>query len=343
MRAVVLESGSIQLRDIPKPSVRTESGEALVRVRLAGICRTDLELAKGYMEFRGVLGHEFCGEVVEHPEPAWVGCRVAGEINLACGNCSFCKAHIERHCPHRQVLGILGKDGCFAEYVSLPTRNLHRIPDDLADERACFIEPLAAAFEIVEQIPQLSDSHRVRGSDGARTEVPRLALSGGSPRVAVLGDGRLGQLVARVIALHDCDLWLFGHHDSKLARARAQGIAVAAPEAAEDSSFDVVVEATGSASGMQRALRLVRPRGILVLKSTYHGLLSLDAAPLVIDEITLIGSRCGPFEPAIEALRSGAVDPTDLIEACFPLDLADAAFARAEQSGTLKVLFDMRP
>ena len=317
LQALQLERGTVALRDVREPS--PAPGEARVRVTLAGICSTDLEIAKGYMGFSGVLGHELCGIVEQCDDPAWLGQRVAGEINLACGRCDLCKRGLGRHCPTRTVLGILGKDGCFAQYVTLPIANLHRLPDALDDVRACFVEPVAAAFEVLEQV-------RI----------------GPDERVAVLGDGKLGLLCAQVLQTSGCQLVVAGKHARKLQLAAARGIATAAVSELTPRAFDVVVEATGSADGMHAAVKLLRPRGTLVLKSTYHGLLTLDAAPLVIDELTLVGSRCGPFERAIPALASGAVDPTALVDAIVPLADGVAALGRAGQPGVLKVLLDMR-
>jgi 2-desacetyl-2-hydroxyethyl bacteriochlorophyllide A dehydrogenase len=304
---------------VERPTPVPGPGEALVRVSMAGICNTDLEIARGYMSFGGVLGHELCGVVEACGDSRWIGRRVAGEINLGCHACELCKKRMERHCQARTVMGILGKDGCFASHVTLPIANLHTLPDALPDERACFVEPTAAAFEIIEQVPL-----------DTRDEV------------LVVGDGKLALLIAQVIATTGARLTLIGKHAEKLAIARALGIEVAEREALPKKSFDVVVEATGSPSGMQDAIGWVRPRGKIVLKSTYHGPLTLDAAPLVIDELTLIGSRCGPFEPAIAALATGAVRTEPLISAIVPWDDAISGFARASAQGTLKVLLDMR-
>jgi threonine dehydrogenase-like Zn-dependent dehydrogenase len=317
LKALQLEHGSVALREARTPE--PAQGEALVRVSLAGICSTDLEIAKGYMGFSGVLGHELCGVVEACADSGWVGRRVAGEINLACGQCRLCKRGLGRHCPARTVLGILGKDGCFAQYVTLPVANLHALPDALDDVRACFVEPTAAAFEVIEQV-----------------------AIGANDRVAVLGDGKLGLLSAQVLQTTGCELTLVGRHARKLQLAAARGIASAAAADLPAKSFDVVVEATGSADGMHAAIGLLRPRGTLVLKSTYHGMLTLDAAPIVIDELTIVGSRCGPFERAIPALASGAVDPSPLVDAIIPLADGIAALEHAAQPGVLKVLLDMR-
>lgn len=301
---------------IPEPTL----GEALVRVRAAGICNTDLELIRGYMSFEGTLGHELVGVVEACEDPSWLGARVTAEINLACQHCDLCQRGLQRHCPTRRVLGILGKDGVFAEYVTLPIHNLHRVPEGLSDHAACFIEPLAACFEILEQV----------------TITPR-------DRVAVLGDGKLATLAAMVLSQHGTPPVLVGKHASKLARAQRMGIRGALAHELTPKSYDVVIEATGSPSGMQLATSLVRPRGTIVLKSTYHGELSLQAAPWVIDELTIVGSRCGPFPPALRELGAGHLQPEGLIDAVFPLHEAERALQHAAEPGVLKVLLQMTP
>lgn len=317
MRALVFSGGELSLRDVPTPSAGPD--EALIRVRMAGICATDLEIVRGYMAYEGTLGHEFVGDVVQCAQPALLGKRVAGEINLSCGSCRECRAGRGRHCTERSVLGIVGQDGCFAEHVVLPLRNVHVLPDSLADEAACFVEPTAAAFEILEQV----------------------AFAAGT-RTAIIGDGKLGLLIAQVLHQHGADVTLVGRHPHKLSMAAQRGVATASPGEIEPKAWDVVVEATGSGSGMEAALGLVRPRGTIVLKSTYADSLQLDASPFVIDEITLVGSRCGPFEPAIAALADGRVDPLPMVAATRPLADGVAAMAQANTSGTLKVLLDMR-
>jgi len=289
-------------------------GEARVRVRLAGICSTDLEIVKGYMGFTGTLGHELVGEVLEHPDPSWVGRRVGAEINLACGRCARCAAGLGRHCADRTVMGILGKDGCFAEQITLPIENLHPIPDGVSDALAVFVEPLAAAFEILEQL-RIDPSWRV----------------------AVLGDGKLGSLVTMVLAHTGADLTVIGRHPHKLARLASLARTVTADDAI-DGGFDLVVEATGSPEGFARGRSLLRPRGTLVLKSTFFGDTAIDMAPLVIDEITLVGSRCGPFGPAIRALADGRIDPSPLIEETFALRDGVRALERAAERGVAKVV-----
>ena len=313
MLALTRKDAQLSLRQVDIPT--RKPGEALVRIQMAGVCNTDLEIARGYMAFEGVLGHEFVGEVVECDDTHWVGARVAGEINLACAKCELCERGLSRHCPNRSVLGILGKDGAFAEYLTLPIVNLHRVPDTLSDRAACFVEPIAACYEILEQVP-------LRGDE----------------RIAVLGDGKLGQLIAMGLRERGLAPTLLGKHEAKLQRARERGLHTADASTLPRKSLDVVVEATGSPSGMQTALQLVRLRGTLVLKSTYHGALTFDAAPLVIDEITLVGSRCGPFVPAIASLAAHKVQPDSLIDAVYPLAEAERALQKASEPGVLKVL-----
>ncbi len=316
MRALLCDSGVHYDSAYPDPVA--PPGEALIRVRLAGICNTDLELVRGYMDFRGVLGHEFVGEVVQTPDPAWRGKRVVGDINAACyaSDCEACRAGRHTHCPRRTTLGIDRRDGAFADYLCLPVANLYAVPGEVSDEKAVFTEPLAAACEILAQVV-------IRPTD----------------RVLVLGDGKLGLLAAAVLRLTGANLTLVGRHESKLRFAAAWGVAV--QQASDDlpgGCADVVVECTGSPAGFDLARRLLRPRGTLVLKSTYHDRLSVDMSALVVDEITLIGSRCGPFAPALRLLQEGLVDPTPLISARFPLPAGEAAFASATQPGVIKVL-----
>lgn len=313
MWAIRFDGNQPRVEEIDAP--RPRAGEALLRTRLAGVCTTDLEIAKGYMGFRGTMGHEVVAEVIEHPDAAWVGRRVAGEINLGCGECGRCRAGLARHCARRTVLGILGKDGCFAEYLTLPVENLHAIPDAVSDELAVFVEPLAAAFEILEQI-------RVDPSW----------------RVAVLGDGKLGSLVAQTMLLTGADVTLVGRHAHKLAIAAERGARTCLAQDDPGGDFDLVVEATGSAAGFERAQSILRPRGTLILKSTFHGRTELAMAPLVIDEITVVGSRCGPFAPAVRALAQARVDPRPLIEASYPLARGLPALQHASRRGAAKIL-----
>lgn len=318
MRAVVFD-GTVRFeRDHPEPVPPPD--EALIRVRLAGICNTDLEIARGYLQFRGVLGHEFVGDVVAASERGWIGRRVVGEINASCRACPRCASGDGSHCSQRTVLGIQGRDGAFADLLTLPLANLHRLPDSVADDEAIFVEPLAAAFEVTERV-------LVRPSD----------------RVIVLGDGKLGQLVARVIALTGARVTVVGRHDNKLALARAAGIEACRREEVTDVPADIVVDCTGSADGFQDALRLTRPRGTLVLKSTVADAVPLNLAPIVINEVTVVGSRCGPFAPAIRALAERRIDVRPLLAATYSLNEATTALAHAAAPGVLKVALRPEP
>ncbi len=299
MQALVFRKGRAAVRDVPKP--RPRGGFALVRVILSGICNTDLELRRGYHGFSGIPGHEFVGVVEGPPGSPWRGKRVVGEINLACGKCGWCARDLSRHCPRRTVLGILKHPGAHAEYLTLPEANLREVPLGIADEEAVFVEPLAAACEILDQV------------DVDRTT-----------RVAVLGAGKLGTLCGAVLKNAGASVTLLG----RKGRARAR-------------SFDLVVEATGSPAGMPRALELVLPRGTIVWKTTHHVPARFDAAPLVVNEVTVVGSRCGRFEPALDLLAAGKVDVASLLSAEFPLSRAVAALARAARPGVRKVL--LRP
>jgi threonine dehydrogenase-like Zn-dependent dehydrogenase len=303
-----------------KAAYRASGGSertALVKVHLAGICATDLQIFQGYMNFTGVPGHEFVGSVVEGPQ-ALIAKRVVGEINFACGNCAYCHRGLSRHCPARSVMGIHNADGAFAEFVSIPATNLHVVPEGIADEEAVFAEPLAAAFEILEQT-------QVNPGD----------------EILVLGDGKLGNLCAQVMRLASAHVTVLGKHEEKLKLLKRAGLRTIPLENWQPKRFDVVVEATGSASGLQLALGAVRPRGTLVLKSTIAANHHLSLAPIVIDEINVIGSRCGPFAPALEALEEKHVTVTPLIEKIYPLaDGVDAA-AHAAKSGTRKIF--LRP
>lgn len=312
MNALWLEDRELSVRDIEPPQ---RCDEALVRVRLSGVCGTDLELTRGYYPFTGVIGHEFVGEVAAAPDTHWVGRRVVAEINAACGTCPTCSAGRPTHCEARTVLGIAGRDGCHAEYVSVPLANLLEVPDSVPDDAAVFTEPLAAAVEILEQV-------HVRPTD----------------RVLLVGAGRLGQLVASVLALTGARLEVVARHPRQRSLLAAQGIAVVEGAEVEPRSYDLVVEATGSPSGFELARSAVRPRGTFVLKSTYAGQVTLDLSPFVVDEITLLGSRCGPFAPALRLLERGDVDPRPLIEARFALADAIEAFEVATRPGALKVL-----
>jgi 2-desacetyl-2-hydroxyethyl bacteriochlorophyllide A dehydrogenase len=311
MLAVHLESGRVEVRRRPLP--RVPEGFARIRLLAAGICSTDLQLQRGYYGFRGTPGHEFVGQVVDTGE------RVAGEINLACGHCEWCARKLGRHCPHRTVLGIVKHPGAFREFLTLPVRNLHRVPKSIPDEHAVFIEPLAAACEILDQI-----------------EIPK------RQPVAVLGDGKLGLLIAQVLRAHGAEVHLFGRHREKLAIAEHAGIATELIKTRlPDRAFPVVVDATGSADGLRSAIAMCVPRGTVVMKSTVHGLVPIDTAPAIVNEVTLVGSRCGRFEPALRLLASGKVRVDHLISDEFPLDQAPQAFERAATKGVLKVL--LRP
>ena len=318
MRGLWLEGGRLQVReDLEEPVAAP--GEAVVGVRLAGICGTDLELVEGYYPFSGVPGHEFVGEVVAAPgNVEWMGRRVAGEINVVCGRCPTCARGDSSHCERRSVVGIKDRPGAFAERLALPLVNLHPVPEGLPDEVAVFVEPLAAALEIPQQVP-----------------------IGPSDRVTVIGDGRLAQLVAQTLALTGCALRVIGRHPAKLALLAARGIATGTAAEAPEGEADVAVECTGNAEGLEAARRAVRPRGTIVLKSTYRGRASLDVSRLVVDEITLVGSRCGPFAPALALVAEGRVDVAPLVHARFPLDQGVAAFAEAARPGVLKVLVEV--
>jgi threonine dehydrogenase-like Zn-dependent dehydrogenase len=312
MRALWLEDRTLSVRDVPVPAAE---GEALLKVRLSGICGTDLELVRGYYPYAGVIGHEFVGEVVSAPDPSWVGARVVGEINAWCGRCEACLNGRFTHCEDRTVLGIAGREGTHAEYTALPLSNLHRVPDGVSDEAAVFTEPLAAALEILEQVHLLP-----------------------TDRVLLVGAGRLGQLIAQVVALTGAHLRVVARHDHQSATLHARGIATIAAEEIEPRRWDVVVEATGSPSGFDLARAALRPRGTLVLKSTYRGQVTLDLSPFVVDEITVVGSRCGPFAPALRLLERGDVDPTVLVAERYRLEDAVAAMEAAARPGTMKVL-----
>lgn len=311
MKALRVVDRKVVLAEVDPPVPR--AGEALIRVRRAGVCSTDLHIVRGYMGFSGTLGHELAGEVIECAEPGWIGRRVAGEINLGCGRCDRCARGMSRHCATRTVLGILGKDGCFAELVTLPVANLHPIPDDVSDDVAVFVEPLAAAFEILEQL------HVAPGT-----------------RAVLLGDGKLGSLIALVLLQAGVDLTVVGRHPHKLARLEAHGARAAYDDV--DGEFELAIEATGSPSGFARARSLLAPRGTLVLKSTFHGAIEIDTAPIVIDEITIVGSRCGPFVPAISALAARRIDPSALIDEVVPLSHGALAIEHAQRSGASKIV-----
>lgn len=331
MLAFQVENGKLRLQEKPVPSLRR--GWALVRVRLAGICNTDVEILRGYHNFRGTPGHEFVGEVAEVAgvsagvRKRWMGQRVCGEINVACSAygyrplCEFCRRGLKTHCARRTVLGIVAHDGAFAEYLTLPLENLHAVPGSVSDEQAVFVEPLAAACEILEQV----NAKKFRSA-------------------AVLGDGKLAQLIARVLRTAVPHIVMYGKHKKKLALARRAGMETR--KVRGDTSdlkrikenYRLLVEATGSPSGLALAQHMTEPRGTLVLKSTFHGAAPVETWPIVVKEINVVGSRCGPFERAIVMLRSGKVDPRPLITRAFPLAEAQRAIVFAQQKGVMKIL-----
>jgi len=322
-----------KLRQVRKSLPELRPGWALIRVRLAGVCNTDVEILRGYHAFRGTPGHEFVGEVVEvagvsaKTRKHWLSKRVAGEINVSCSayghrpKCDFCKRSLKTHCARRTVLGIVAHDGAFAEYLTLPLENLHVIPGSVSDEKAVFIEPLAAACEILDQLDMRM-----------------------FPTAAVLGDGKLAQLIARVLQAAGTRVTMYGKHAGKLALARRAGVATkqvrgdASDLRRVKDSYRLVVEATGSPSGLTLAQHMTGPRGTLVLKSTFHGAAPVETWPIAVKEITVVGSRCGPFAKAIGLLRSDKVDPTPLISRTFALDHAPKAIAYAQKPGVMKVL-----
>jgi len=313
MLAAHLENGVVSMREVPMPE--RPAGFALIRLTAAGICNTDLELQRGYYGFAGIPGHEFVGEVAACDDQRLLGRRVVGEINLACGDCEWCRRGLGRHCPQRTVLGIVKHPGAFAEFLTLPESNLHIVPDGLSTERAVFTEPVAAACEILDQV-----------------NIPH-----GEP-VAVLGDGKLGLLVGQVLAASGLTVHQYGRHEAKLRLAREAGVHVR--QGVPERAYNWVVEATGSHDGLRQAIAMTRPRGTVVLKSTVHGEVPVDTAAAVVQEITLVGSRCGRFEPALELLGRGALRVEEMITARYRLSQAPEAFAKAAAKGALKVLIE---
>ena len=312
MRALVFDRNLELHRDYPDPVA--PPGESIVRVSVAGVCGTDLEIARGYMQYRGVPGHEFAGRVVESQNSSLRGKRVVGEINAGCGRCALCDSGLARHCPNRTVLGILGRDGAFAEFLRLPDLNLIPLPDSIPDEVAVFVEPLAAAYEIFEQI------HLARNQT-----------------ILVIGDGRLGTLVALALKAEQYQPLVAGHHREKLARLAELGLKTVDETSLRDR-FDVAIDCSGSESGFRRAVELVRPRGKIILKSTAAAAAEINLAPIVVNEISVIGSRCGRFQPALDALTAGKIDPRPLIDGTFALDDAIAGFEAAKNPLNFKVL-----
>ena len=317
MQSLWLENQTLSYRP-NQPAPAPQEGEALIRVRLAGICGTDLEMVKGYYPFTGVPGHEFVGEVVECDDKSLIGKRVVGEINVTCGACEQCLNGRSTHCEKRTTLGIHDRDGIFAEYVTLPTRNLLPVPDSVPDEKAVFTELVAAAVEITEEV-------HIRPTD----------------RVLVIGAGRFGQVIAQVLHLTGADLRVVARHPQQQKLLTERGIRLIDEVDIQPWRWDVVVDVTGSASGFELARKAIRPRGTLVMKSTYKGDMQVNFSSIVVDELTITGSRCGPFAPALRLLESGLVDPLGMIAAEYALEDGLEAFEYASQRGVLKVL--LRP
>lgn len=316
MLALIYDNKLSLRKNVPEPD--PPKGEALIRVTTAGICSTDLEITRGYMGFKGVLGHEFVGRVVRGSRQ-WEGKRVVGEISCVCQRCDMCRSGMSAHCRHRTVLGIQGRDGCLAELIALPERNLHEVPDSVADEEAVFAEPLAAAFQVIKQV---------------RIE-PRM-------RVAVLGSGRLGLLVAQVLAQVGCRLVVVGRNEHTLDFCEKRGIqTTTVDEFVPRKDHDVVVECTGSPAGLELAMQTVRPRGSIVVKSTYAANSTISLAPLVVDEVTLVGSRCGPIPDAIAALTRKQIDVVGMISRTLPLGKAMEAISLADEPNVIKILVKM--
>ncbi len=316
MRGLWIDDGDVRLRDdLPRP--RPGPGEALIRVRRAGICSTDLELMRGYAAFRGIMGHEFVGEVVDGA-PELAGRRVVGEINVSCGECWRCAAADPKHCLRRRVLGIRGLDGAFAEFLVLPVSNLHPVPASLSDADATFTEPLAAAQHVAQQTAL------------AKTD-----------KVVVVGDGKLGQLVARALVSTGASITVLGRHEPKLALLKELEVATSTDADAVGNGFDVAVECSGEPQGFAVARAALRAGGTLLLKSTYADRLDIDASALVVDEIRVVGSRCGAFAPALAALAEGAVAVAPLLTATYPLERGLAALEHANRRGTLKVQIEI--
>ena len=320
MKAVVFDKELKLVKDYEKPTPK--EGEALIRVTLAGICNTDYEITKGYMGYKGILGHEAVGVVedVNGEDKSLIGKRVVSEISYGCKepDCLYCAEKLYRHCPNRHTLGIWKKDGCFAEYFTMPIEVLFEVPDNVPDEQAVFVEPLAAACEITEQL-------HIKPFE----------------KVIVLGDGKLGLITALTLNAQNIDVTLVGKHQNKLDIAKAQGVRTALlQDFPIEKKYDVVVEATGSVSGFETSIALTKPRGVLVLKSTVATGKELNLAPIVIDEITVLGSRCGQFGPALRLLESGKIDFTPLISARYKADDAIKAFEKNKEKETLKVLLE---
>lgn len=316
MRAIVFDNGLKLEKNYAMPTPK--KGEALIKVTTIGICNTDYEITKGYMGYKGILGHEFTGVVIEinDGDKSLLNKRVVGEINCGCGECEWCHQGLERHCPNRSTLGIWQREGCFAEYVCLPVKNLLEIPENVSDEEAVFVEPLAAALEILEQI-----------------HIPPYK------KVAVLGDGKLGLMIALALNAAGLDIVLIGKHENKLEIAKKQGVKTKLLSDVEiKKEYDFVVEATGSISGFETSLALTKPRGTLVLKSTIAASKEFNFAPVVVDEITIVGSRCGQFAPALRLLESKRIDVNPLITDIFELDDSLDAFEKNKDKSSIKVI-----
>jgi threonine dehydrogenase-like Zn-dependent dehydrogenase len=317
LKALYFKNNELQLIDTALPEPK--ENEVLIRPIYSGICNTDLEILKGYMNFQGIMGHEFVGIVEKSPGSEWIGKTVVGEINLACGDCTYCINGLGNHCLKRTILGIQGKDGAMAEYLTLPLQNIHAVPEEVEWRKAVFTEPLAAACEILEQLEILPQY-----------------------QILLIGDGKLAQLIARVLKLHTENLTVVGKHPSKIELFNKYDIPAESVDHfnAAPASFQVVIEATGNWEGWGLALDMLMPRGFLILKSTYVGNQNFNPAPLVINEITLIGSRCGPFPKALQLLKEGIVDPLDLITNSFSLNEWEKAFQTAIQADSMKVLLE---
>ncbi len=314
MRALWLEAGRLELRDLEPPEAAP--GEALVRVRLCGVCGTDLALLHGYLPFTGVPGHEFVGEVEAAPgAPRWIGRRVVAEINVSCGECDACRRGRRAHCERREVLGLRGRHGACATLLRVPIANLHAVPEDLSDEAAAFAEPVAAALHVLDAVEL-----------------------GAGDQAVVIGAGRLGALVGQALRTAGCEPLLIGRDPARLKRLEALGLRTGTADDLPPRRADVVVECSGHPDGFALACRAVRPRGTIVLKSTHAGTTPLELSGVVVHELTLVGSRCGAFPPALEALAAGTLRVEPLIDARYPLERAPEAFARAARPGALKVL-----
>jgi threonine dehydrogenase-like Zn-dependent dehydrogenase len=339
---LAFQVGRGKLKQVARPLPKLRRGWALVRVRLAGICNTDIEILRGYHDFRGTPGHEFVGEVVDlkgvsaSTRKKWFGRRVTGDINVSCSahgywpECEFCRRGLKTHCARRSVLGIINLDGAFGEFLALPIENLHVVPYSVSDEQAVFVEPLAAACQILDQVPVVVKGRRIR-------------------EAAVLGDGKLAQLIARVLRTAIPSVVMYGKHQAKLklasiARIETKQIRGDAKDIAHiKKSYELLVEATGSPTGLALAQSMTKPRGTLVLKSTFHGAAPVETWPIVVKEITVVGSRCGPFDEALALLRAGKIDPTPFISRTFPLTAAQEAIEFAQTRGVMKVLLKPGP